>query len=204
MYRIRVSVASVLALLGVSACSDSTALGDTTRDPAALNVVRLAPATPPLFNPVDSFYAKKGEDREIRIYFQDEVGGSGEEYLRLSVSAPSLLARPDGTLFQTGDSILIMVSVADPARILFDMEPAGLTFEPARPAELKIHYLHADDDFNEDGLVDALDDQIRQQLAIWKQETPADPFTRLGSVNEVTLEEIDVDIRGFTRYAIAY
>lgn len=203
MYPTRLTALSLM-LLGLSACSDSAAPGDSTRNPADLNIVRLDQVSPPLFNPVDSFYAKKGEDREIRIYFQDEVGGSGEEYLRFSVPAPSLLAHPDGTPFQTGDSVLIRVSVADPTRIIFDMEPAGLTFDPAQPAELKIHYAHAEDDLNEDGSVDTADDQIRQQLAIWKQETLADPFTRLGSVNEVSLEEIDVDIHGFTRYAIAY
>ena len=204
MRRTRHPFALLLGLLGFAACSDSTSPGDTTRDPAQLNVVRLASTSPPLFNAADSFYAKKGEDRELRIYFQDQVGGSGEEFLRLIVSAPSLLARPDGTPILTGDSVQIHVRVADPTRILFEMEPAGLTFDPARPAELKIHYAHADHDFNEDGSINSLDSAIEQQLAIWKQETLPDPFVRLGSLNEVTLEEIDADILGFTRYAIAY
>jgi hypothetical protein len=194
----------LLVLLGLNACSDSTSPGHITRDPGELNVVRLAETSPPLFNPVDSFYAKKGQDREIRIYFQDEVGGSGEEFFRLLVSAPSLLTGPDGSPFQAGDSVLIHVRVVDPTRILFELEPAGLTFDPARPAELKIRYAHADDDFNEDGSVDGSDDQIEQQLAIWRQETLTDPFVRLGSITELTLEEIDADIVGFTRYAIAY
>lgn len=204
MRRTDLPIALLLALLGLSGCSDSTSPGDNTRNPAELNVVRLSETSPALFNAVDSFYARKGQDREVRIYFQDEVGGSGEEFLRLVVAAPSLLAGPDGTPFQTGDSVLIHVRVVDPTRILFEMEPAGLTFDPARPAELKIHYAHADDDFNEDGSVDGSDEQIEQQLAIWKQETLADPFVRLGSVNERTFEEIDADILGFTRYAIAY
>lgn len=204
MYRARVPIPLLLAMLGFSACSDSTSPGETTRDPAELNVVRLDPVAPPLFNPVDSFYAKKGEDREVRIYFQDEVGGSGEEFLRLSVSAPSLLARPDGTPFLNGDSVLIKVSITDPTRILFDMEPAGLTFDPTRPAELKIEYAHADHDFNEDGSVNLADDQIKHILSIWRQETLADPFVRLGSVNEESLEEMSAEILGFTRYAIAY
>lgn len=204
MRRTRSPITLLLVLLGFSACGDSTAPGDTTRDPADLNVVRLAQTSPPLFNGVDSFYARKGEDRELRIYFQDEVGGSGEEFLRLKVSAPSLLARPDGTPFLTGDSILITVRVVDPIRILFEMEPAGLTFAPGTPAELKIHYAHADHDFDEDGSIDSVDDQIKSELAIWRQETLSDPFVRLGSVNEVTLEEVNADILGFTRYAIAY
>ena len=56
------------------------------------------------------------------------------------------------------------------------MEPSGLTFNPAEPAELKIHYDHADHDFNEDGVVNTADDQIKTTLAIWRQELPADNF----------------------------
>lgn len=190
-------------LIGTAACSDSTSPTDS-RPPASLNVIRLAATSPALFNGVDSFYAKKGEDRELRIFFQDEVGGSGEEFLRLRVDAPSLLARPDGTPFAAGDSVLITVRVADPVKVLFDMEPTGLTFDPAVPAELKIHYNHADHDFNEDGVINVFDTQIKSQLAIWQQETLTDPFVRVGSVNAEGLEEIEAKILGFTRYAIAY
>lgn len=205
MRRIQLQLPAAIALAAVmAACLDSTSPGDTSRNPGDLNVILLAQTSPPLFNAVDSFYARKGEDRELRIHFQDEVGGSGEEFLRLSVAAPSLLSRPDGSLFLTGDSILITVRVVDPTQVMFDMEPAGLTFDPARPAALKIHYNHADDDFNEDGLIDTADDQVKTRLAIWRQETLADPFFRLGSLNSEALEEMDADILGFTRYAIAY
>lgn len=186
------------------ACSDSTSPTDTIRDPGELNVIRLAQTSPPLFNAVDSFYARKGEDRELRIYFQDEVGGSGEEFLRLTVPAPSLLSSADGTPFLPGDSVLITVRVVNPTQVMFEMEPSGLRFDPSRPAELKIHYNHADDDFNEDGSIDTADDQVKTALAIWRQETPGSPFIRLGSVNIESVEEMDADLLGFTRYAIAY
>jgi hypothetical protein len=152
----------------------------------------------------ESFYAKKGEDRELRIFFQSTGGGGEEEFLRLRVRPASLLARPDGTGFQDGDSVLITVRVADPVNILFDMEPSGLSFNPAEPAELKIHYNHADHDFNEDHTVDILDTQIKTQLSIWREETPAGPFIRVSSVNTEDLEEINANILGFSRYAIAY
>jgi hypothetical protein len=191
-------------LSGALGCSDTTSPGDTTRPPANLNVVRVATGSPPLFNPEQSFYAVQGQDREVRISFQDQGGGEGEEFLRFRVRPTSLLAHPDGTPFVAGDSVLITVQVLDPTNILFQMEPTGLTFNPAEPAELKIHYDHADHDFNEDGIINATDDQIKSTLAIWRQETAADNFVRLGSVNVEDLEEINADILGFTRYAIAY
>jgi hypothetical protein len=193
-----------LLLAGIAGCSSSTAPNDTTRPPTDLNVIRLAASSRPLFNAADSFYAKKGEDRELRIFFQDDVGGPGEEFLRLRVDAPTLLARPDGTPFAVGDSVLITVRVVDPSRIMFDMEPSGLTFDPARPAQLKIEYAHADHDFNEDGSINAFDTEIKSRLALWRQELVTDPFVRLGSINVEDIEEISADILGFTRYAIAY
>lgn len=205
MHRYRTFALAVAALLvTATACSDSTAPVDNTRPPGDLNVARLASTSPPLFNAVDSFYAKQGEDRELRIFFQDVAGGQGEEFLRLRVRNESLLARPGGIPFAAGDSVLITVRVVDVTKILFEAEPSGLTFNPAEPAELKIHYNHADHDFNEDGTVDALDDQIKSQLAIWRQEALTDPFIRLGSVNVEGLEEINADILGFSRFAIAY
>ena len=100
--------------------------------------------------------------------------------------------------------MLITVRVVDPANILFELEPSGLSFNPSEPAELKIHYNHADHDFNQDGTVNLFDDQIKSQLAIWRQEALSDPFVKLGSVNVEESEEINADILGFTRYAIAY
>ena len=192
----------ILTLFG--GCSDGNSPGDENRSPSELNIIRLSAASPPLFSTEESFYAVQGEDREIRISFEDAVGGEGEEFVRLRVRPASLQARPDGSPIAAGDSVLITLRVVDPANLLFEMEPAGLTFNSSEPAELKIHYAHADHDFNDDGSVNSTDDQIRNQLGIWRQETLSDPFVRLGSVNEVTLEEINVDILGFTRYAVAY
>ncbi len=198
------ALAVAVVMAGATGCSDSTTPGDNSRPPDDLNFARLASTSPPLFNPDTSFYAKKGEDREVRISFQNSLGGEGEEFLRLRVRDESLLSRPDGSPFATGDSVLITVRVVDATNILFEAEPSGLTFNPSRPAELKIHYSHADHDFNEDGAVDASDNQIKSQLAIWRQEASTDPFIRLGSVNVEGLEEINADILGFSRFAIAY
>jgi hypothetical protein len=204
MRRTRPNILLLIGLLAGTACSDSTSQNDGSQPPSELNLVRLDQTSPPIFDPEQSFYAVKGEDRELRISFQDQAGGEGEEFLRLRVRPASLLARPDGSPIAEGDSVLITISIVDPGNILFEMEPTGLTFSQDEPAELKIHYNHADHDFNDDGTINAADDEIRGALAIWRQETPSDPFIRLGSVNEVTAEEINADITGFSRYAISY
>jgi hypothetical protein len=191
------------------ACSDSGGPDDgddTVKPPSDLTILRLAEDSPPLFNPVASFYAVRGEGREVKISFVDDEhpGEPGEEYLELKVDAEALAARPDGSPMADGDSVLITVRVVDPARLLFEFEPAGLTFSPSRPAELKIHYNHADDDLDEDGDVDLDDETLELTIGIWRQENDGDPFRRLGSLLIDDLEEIEAELGGFSRYALAY
>ncbi|TFG54113.1 MAG: hypothetical protein E4H37_01275 [Gemmatimonadales bacterium] len=189
-------------------CGDSNGSGPNPppeqRPPAALNILKLAQASPPVFNPVETFWAKKGEQAEARIYFQDAVGGQGEEYLRLRIDDISLETLPNGTPIAIGDSVLITIRSVDPTQILFELEPTGLKFNPLKPAELDIKYQEADDDFNEDGVVDLEDEAIEDILAIWRQENPGDDFVKIGSFLIESLEEIEAELTGFSRYAIAY
>jgi hypothetical protein len=197
---IPVAVATLLA----AACGSNDPGDGDIKPPGELSIIRLASTSPPLWNPVDSFYAKKGVDREVSIYFQDETGGQGEEYLRMRVDAPTLLERPDGTPFAVGDSILIKVSIVSPDSILFELQPTGLKFNPDVPAELRIHYDHAEGDLDHDDDVDAEDDAIEQLIDIWRQESPGDPFVRVGTAKSEELEEIEAELTSFSRYAIAY
>ncbi|HET7422855.1 MAG TPA: hypothetical protein VFJ92_04785 [Gemmatimonadales bacterium] len=204
MYTMRTPLLLLLAPLALLACSDSSGPTDTTKPPADLNIVELSDQAPPLYNAEVSFYAVKGRDAEARIYFQDDEGKPGEEYLRLRVDAPSLQARPDGSAIAEGDSVLITVRVVDPAKMLFEMEPSGLAFSADKPAELKIRYEEARGDLNDDGRVDSEDDHIENTMAIWRQETPSDPFVRVGTAVVKEFEEADAELTGFSRYALAY
>jgi hypothetical protein len=174
------------------------------RPPGELTILSLAAEAPPLFESSVSFWAVRGEDREGRLYFSDGQGQPGEEYVRLKIDAAALLARPDGTPFAVGDSVLITMTAVDPTQILFQFEPAGLTFSSASPAELEIEYQEADDDFNGDGDLDEEDDEIETRLGIWRQSSVGQPFVRLGSAVIEDLEEIEAELTSFSRYAIAY
>ncbi|MGH7702129.1 MAG: hypothetical protein ACREMO_03495 [Gemmatimonadales bacterium] len=196
--------ALVLALaLG---CTDSSGPGTpVTRQPANLNILTLRAGHPALFNDTVSFWAKKGQDAEGAIYFQDSQGSQGEEYLRLRIGQQSLLTLPNGQPIAVGDSVLITVRVLDPDSILFQFEPGGLQFDPAHPAALKIEYGEAGDDFDHNGTSGEPSDQlIEHQLAIWRQPLLTDPFTLLLSVKLEGFNEIEAKLTGFSRYAIAY
>lgn len=185
--------AAIPVLLATVACSDATAPVET-RPPDQLNILRLLPTAPPLLANSTTFTACKGQGAEGRLVFNDGSGGEGEEFARLTLDGASLLARPDGTLFAQGDCVQITMTLDDPTQILVRLEPTGLRFDPAHPAQLKLEY----------GEAEGVDSTIEAQISIWRQETPADPFVRIGSAVIENLKEVDASLFGFSRYALAY
>jgi len=204
MRRTRWLPALALAALAAAGCSDSNGPGGTTRPPGELAILRLAATSPPVWNPELSFWARNDQDSEAKIWFEDSEGNAGEEYLRFRVPSGGLLSYPDGTPFGPQDSVLITIRVVDPALLFFEFEPAGLRFSPAEPAELEIEYAEADDDLDEDGDVDGEDEALEGEIYVWRQRNPGDPFERLVTLRFEDLDELEADIPGFSRFAIAY
>jgi hypothetical protein len=52
--------------------------------------------------------------------------------------------------------------------------------------------------------VDAADDAITQQLSIWRQEGPFQPWFKVSSVVNGTAKEVNAQLDGFTGYAVEY
>lgn len=196
---------ALLALLGAAACSSGTGpADDDIRDPAALNILRLPPDHPPFFNDSVAFYAKAGQSVEAKIHFQNSQGDRGETFADLKLDSETLLARPDGTPFAPGDSVLIVMKVADQRLLLVELRPSGLRFRSDKPAELKLKYDEADDDFDGDGDRDEDDDAVELRLSVWRQERAGDPWERIGTVKTEGLRELTAKLTSFSRYAIAY
>ena len=195
------SVCSLASLL--FACGENTGPGGRTN--AQLTVIRQDTLAPPLVATQVSFWAKVGDGRELRIDYQGATpADTGEDFLRFEVPGDGLLRKPDGSAFQSGDSILITITVVDSSRFLFRFEPAGLVFNPDHPARLKIHYFDANHDFDHDGDVDAADTTIEHELDLWRRESSTAPWFRIGSVKFEELDELDANILSFTEYAVAW
>jgi len=187
------------------ACSDTSGPVTTPVPTSQLHIVAQGPSAPPLYADSVSFYAVMGQDREVRMYYQGAIPGDrGEEVLRFKVPSDGLLRRPDGTGFQPGDSILIIVKAIDPAKFLFDFQPTGLEFSPDRPAELTLQYHNDDHDYSGDGKVDTTDARIQGQLDVWQRRPPDTLWHRLGASNYQSYEELDAKIPHFTDHAIAW
>jgi hypothetical protein len=204
MRRTRWFSALATAALAAAGCSDSNGPGGTTRPPEELAILRLAATSPPVWNPEISYWARNDQDSEAKIWFEDSEGNAGEEYLRFRVPSQGLLVYPDGTPFGPQDSVLITIRVVDPTLLFFEFEPAGLRFNSEEPAELEIEYAEADDDLDDDGDVDAEDEALEGEIYVWRQRNPGDPFERLVTLRFEDLDELEADIPGFSRFAIAY
>src|SRR5260370_6277152 len=139
--------------LTLAACSSSSApKASAVKPPAQLRITLEAATAKPLLAKQLSFWPKVGADRAVRLFYQGATAvDTGQLLLELEVPPDGLYRRPDGTAFQTGDSILITVTVVDTTRFLFDFQPAGPQFHPPNPARLKIPYPNANHDFNSDG-----------------------------------------------------
>jgi hypothetical protein len=176
----------------------------TTKPPADLTIIKLPADHPPFFNDSVAFYAVAGSNAQGALYFQDSNGERGERFAELKIGDQSLLALPDGTAFEPGDSVLIVMKVANQSEFLVEMRPGGLKFSSSDPAQLKLEYGATNGDLDGDGHPDNEDDQIEKKLGIWVQETPSDPFVKIGTVKTDGARELKASLLSFSRFAIAY
>ncbi|UCF18898.1 MAG: hypothetical protein JSU87_13335 [Gemmatimonadota bacterium] len=187
------AVSGVILGLALGGCASSNDSEPDTVPESQLEFVPRAESAPALETMDTSFWAVKGQNRRLEIRYVGFGGDdSGERFLRLEIEEQTLLRRPDGTPFADGDSIEIRV-VVDPVLFLGNFEPSGLQFNPNEPAELEYRYAEADADF-----------LVREaEFDLWRQERSGDPWERLGSLQVEDLDEIEVELFGFTRYALA-
>ena len=125
-------------------------------------------------------------------------------FVRFKVGPKALLARPDGSPVAFGDSVLITLRLVDPEALIVDFQPSGLRFDPRDPAELRMSFAETDPDVNGDGTVDRADTRLTQRFKIWRQERNVDPWVSQPSDVLLGLHEVETEVDGFTRYAIAY
>ncbi|HEX6536796.1 MAG TPA: hypothetical protein VF041_19570 [Gemmatimonadaceae bacterium] len=194
MFDRRLGWVALLAL--ATACGgDSTSPGDGGTPGEDLHFLRPSSDAPALAESSVTFWVSRDHGGQGSIwYHRRDSGSDSTEFVRFEVPDQSIAA----------DSVQITMTVVDPARMVVQFEPAGLTFAADRPARLELKYAEADGDLNDDGLVDAVDDALKLTLSIWRQEQPGDPWVKVPSVSVELEDDVRADIFGFTRYAIAY
>lgn len=178
---------------------------DSTVPEGGLHFLRPAQTAPPLAERTVSFWAVKGDRREVRLMYRPLPGmPDSVEFARFRVEDRSLVSDSAGNLLADGDSILITLTIVDTLELVTEFQPSGLVFNPNKPARLWLKFGEADPDLNNDGIVSAADTTLLFDLRIWKQEQPGQPWALLLSTVDTLSQEIEADIPGFTRYAVAY
>ena len=191
-------------------CSNSTDNGaGTVKPPDQLSFINLAPTAPALCSNSVTFEATKGVSAEAALEFPEagepaDCSGGTEDFVRLKIDAQSLKQLPNGTPLLDGDKVTITMTWVGSDTVMVQLEPTGLVFNPAKPAELKIEYENFCDVLDYDCSVTQADTTIENEMGLWRQPTLADPFTLIGSVKFEDSNEIEAKLNGFSRYAIAY
>lgn len=197
------------AVVALGACGGSEPTGpDESGAPTEqLSFLRPGDDAPPLLTTDTTVVATRGENLRVELFYAPDPGSgsdTGDRFLRFELDQTSLLRYPDdhpkaGALFQDGDTITIGIQIPEDT-LMARLEPAGLEFDPERPAELELSYVNADPDFDGDG---ADDPELEEELDLWRQGAPGEDWFRIGRIQDLELDEIEAILTSFSRYAVA-
>jgi hypothetical protein len=194
------------------ACADSTSSDDNTPGVPGGNLnTLLLPITAPELcaDSAGAWFHKRtsGGTEEIALTFPEEGGdcsGETEDFLRLQLERRSLATLPNGTPINVGDSVFISVKWVGSDSVMFRLSPSGLQFTPGDEARLKIKYDKLNGDLNDDGNEDEDDHEIERRLDIYRQEEGDTLWFPVGTVKIEEEDEIEAELRGFSRFMLAY
>ena len=206
----RLKTPIALALLA-AACTDTTGPRPTAVDaPMAQSVAsrsipmaRQAKTAPPLATYQVSFWAYVGRASAVNVSYLPAKGQIvGDPFLRFSIPKGALIAGANGAVLKSSDSIRITLTI-DPVYFLVDFQPSGALFSKTSPAVLGFSYAHANPDLNGDGIVNAVDASLKQQLAIWYGDKTYG-WSKEPSVNDPTKQMVGSYVYHFSQYAVAW
>lgn len=175
------------------------------------HVLRQDGAAPALEQYTASFWAVKGRDRTLEIWYQDYERGiddygaykQANRFFQFEVPKQGLEASPTGVQYAKGDSVLITVTV-HPHNFQVEFQPSGLIFSKQHPANLKIWYGLADHDLDRDGDFDAEDERLLRKLSFFHFESPLSQWDRVRSKNDTVEKTVVAEIGSFSGYAISW
>lgn len=207
-----------LAVLALAGCRDVAAPPDeqNVADPrlgvtgqmvsqppssTGIHILQQSATAPPLETYQVSFWAYVGKASTVTVNYERAAGQSvGQPFLRFDIPKHGLVARTGGAPLNRGDSVSVTLTI-DLVSFSVDFRPSGVLFSTKFPANLAVCYENANPDLNGDGVVDATDQMLRQQLALWYQ---AHPWSRLPSRNDTKQLCVSTALYHFSEYAVSW
>ncbi len=173
--------------------------GDST-----VHILQQAQSAPQLETYQVSFWVRRDRETSVTVNYQPTAGRStGQPYLWFDVPKDALFKNPDGEGFKGKDSVLITMTL-DTVRFIVDFEPSGLLFKQDHPPMLVIWYQNADQDLNGDGVVDAADSVLLQQLRIITRSGKHEHWHWTRSFEGWNLPYVFAPLRHFSQYAVSW
>jgi hypothetical protein len=174
---IRASSGAQRALAPVTVACNLDPRGPWVRTEGELTFLRL-PAGGPVPETVDtSFYAIKGEQRDLTIYFRNPGGGRGAEYISLSMNP--MLGSVNGVRLEVGDSVLITVRIPDPYQVRLDVLPHDLYPEGGFDYIGGVRINYADADYPHVEPVGAYNRCLLAAFGEWAESDTPDVWARV-------------------------
>jgi hypothetical protein len=173
---------TIVAALAIAGCSTADS-PDPGQSEASLHFLTPDSGAPGFLADTVQFYAVAGQDRSATLFYQDST-----PFATFDVGPKSLN-------MAAGDSVLITVAIADSSRLIVGFQPSGLTFVNGHPAQLTLSFAHAKGN---------LSDSTESSLSLWRQEQPGQPWHKVPSNAQKSLQTVTGRVDGFTVYATAY
>lgn len=169
----------------------------------AAHLLQQAPTAPPLGTYQVSFWADWGKESRVRVNYQPAAGEKvGRPFLYFNIPKEGLVA-VGGVLLQKGDSVFITMSI-DPVSFAVDFGPSGLRFSAESPATLVMCYENMNPDLNGDGVVDAADQTLQEQISFWYQSVKADSWVKLPTMYDSENPCVATPLYHFSQYGVAW
>jgi hypothetical protein len=199
------------SLLVAASCSDQTGpsapavsaplAAVVPPPPLGTHILQQAVTAPRLQTYRMSFWAKRGTQTTVAVFYRWAPGQwLPDPFLRFKIPINGLVAGAGGVPLARGDSVLITMSI-DTVLFSVDFQPSGVAFSPTSPAQLAVWYKNANPDLNGDGVVNADDEALQQQLAIWYQ---GKVWFQQWSKSDTTNLSVSGPIYHFSQYAVGW
>lgn len=171
--------------------------------PSPIPILRQARTAPRLKTYRISFWAKRGTQTTVQVDYRKVPGQQlSDPFLRFRIPINGLVAGAGGVPLARGDSVLITLSI-DSVYFRVDFQPSGVVFSNSSPAQLAFWYQDSDPDLNGDGVVNATDATLEQNLVIWSKSGNGG-WGKLVSRNDPNQQVVAAQVFHFSEYAVSW
>ena len=173
-------------------------------EPEEIHILQQSPNAPPLTTYDTSFWVKKGKDAKLAVSYHPAPGQTaGQAFLYFYLPKEGLIAGAAGQRLSKGDSVQLTLSI-DSTAFSVDFGPSGVQFSTKYAARLTMCYENMDPDLNADGVVDAADEALQQQLGVWYQAMEGSPWSQLPTSYDPANPCLSAPLHHFSQYSVSW